>query len=63
MRTDRYRYTEWQEIKTGEVAARELYDHETDPDENENVASVPANEALIEKLGGMLHDGYRKAVP
>jgi arylsulfatase A-like enzyme len=50
MRTDRYRYVEWLDRKTGEVAAHELYDHETDPDENQNIAADPANAALIEEL-------------
>src|SRR5690606_4412306 len=36
LRTDHYRYTEWRDWQTGEVVARELYDHETDPDETVN---------------------------
>jgi arylsulfatase A-like enzyme len=36
MRTNRYRYTEWQD-KQGKVVARELYDHQTDPAETKNV--------------------------
>ncbi len=38
MRTDRYRYTEWRDFKTGSVLARELYDHKTDPRETLNLA-------------------------
>ena len=37
MKTDRYRYTEWRHTKSGETKARELYDHQVDPDENKNV--------------------------
>src|SRR5262249_33073664 len=37
MRTDRYRYVEWTNAKTHEIAARELYDHQSDPQENENI--------------------------
>ena len=38
MRTDRFRYTEWRDWKTGETTARELYDHASDPDETKNLA-------------------------
>lgn len=37
IRTDRYYYTEWRN-KQGKVTARMLYDHQTDPQENNNVA-------------------------
>lgn len=37
VRTARYRYTEWRNMRTAEVTAAELYDHETDPDETVNV--------------------------
>jgi len=39
MRTERYRYIEWLNAASGKVAERELYDHETDADENENIAA------------------------
>jgi len=38
MRTDRFRYTEWRSAKDGAVIARELYDHQDDPDETINRA-------------------------
>ena len=38
IRTDRYRYVEWRKRDGAEVVARELYDHQTDPDEDRNVA-------------------------
>lgn len=63
MRTDRYRYTEWIHRKTGEVVARELYDHEADPGENVNVAVLPENRGLVGKLSEMLHAGWRAALP
>jgi arylsulfatase A-like enzyme len=53
LRTDRYRYVEWRD-KNGELAARELYDHQTDPQENENVAGLPANEPVMEGLSAQL---------
>jgi iduronate 2-sulfatase len=38
VRTDRFRYTEWRDWKSGETTARELYDHRADPAETRNVA-------------------------
>jgi arylsulfatase A-like enzyme len=62
MRTDRYRYTEW--AKAGEEpAARELYDHQTDLDENVNIANLPENKALVEQLSKMLAEGWKGARP
>ncbi|MCA9416501.1 MAG: sulfatase, partial [Candidatus Omnitrophica bacterium] len=63
MRTDRYRYTEWQKIKSHELVATELYDHQTDPDENVNVAGDPENAELVKSLNGMLREGYEGARP
>lgn len=53
MRTDRYRYVEWM-TKKGDLVARELYDHLSDPQENENVAGLPANHLVIERLSAQL---------
>lgn len=63
MRSDRYRYTEWRDLKSGSVKARELYDHHKDPEENTNVAEDPGNQDLAAALAKMLHDGYRAAGP
>ena len=38
IRTHRYRYVEWRDLKSQEVVARELYDHKNDPGENVSVA-------------------------
>jgi len=53
MRTDRYRYTEWR-TQGGEVHARELYDHEHDPQENVNLAVHGEYASLVEKLSRQL---------
>lgn len=63
MRTDRYRYTEWRNLKSGDVKARELYDHQEDPQENANVAGNPENRELVTTLAKMLSDGYQSAKP
>ena len=49
MRTDRYRYVQWMD-KSGKLVARELYDHQTDPAENENRASHPEYAKTLEEL-------------
>lgn len=54
MRTDRYRYIEWFDRKTGEITARELYDHQHDAAENENIAIRPENADLLSKLNSQL---------
>ncbi|MEM7396795.1 MAG: sulfatase, partial [Verrucomicrobiota bacterium] len=37
IRTDRWRYVEWRDLKSGKIEEQELYDHRSDPDENRNV--------------------------
>jgi len=63
IRTNRYRYTEWRNLKNGKVKARELYDHNNDPEENTNVAGAPCNEKLVATLAKMLKAGYQAASP
>jgi arylsulfatase A-like enzyme len=63
MKTDRYRYTAWKEKKTGNVIAQELYDHQSDPAENENVAGDPANAELVARFQKQLDAGWKQALP
>jgi arylsulfatase A-like enzyme len=63
MRTDRYRYTEWQDRESGEVLAVELYDHGEDPQENVNRAADPARAEQVAALAKALRRGWRGAVP
>lgn len=63
LRTDRYRYIEWRDPEDGSVQARELYDHQKDPEENINVAGSPKNQELVATLAEMLNDGYKAAKP
>jgi len=53
MRTTRYRYVEWKN-RSGKVVACELYDHQTDPAENENVADRRENKPVLEQLARQL---------
>jgi iduronate 2-sulfatase len=62
MRTDRYRYTEWAEPGKPPVGV-ELYDHQSDPAENANIAAKPEHADLIKRLAGQLHAGWREASP
>jgi arylsulfatase A-like enzyme len=51
MRTDRYRFTRWiHRDNPSKVDAVELYDEQTDPQENVNIANDPANAELVGKL-------------
>ena len=64
MRTDRYRFTRWQQLDNPDkVAAVEVYDHLDDPDENVNLAIDPANKNLVERLTGQYLKGWRGALP
>jgi len=56
MRTDRFRYTEWRSVADNSVVARELYDHDNDPNENINHAGNPRYADQIEELGADLLD-------
>ncbi len=62
IRTDRWRYTEWMNGKN-ESAGIELYDEQTDPQENVNLAQEPANQAIAAELKQRLHDGWQTAQP
>lgn len=57
VQTNRYRYTEWIRESTGELLARDLFDHQTDPDENFSIANNPENGELIKKLSELLDKG------
>lgn len=62
MRTDRYRYVAWQPKKGGDVRAIELYDHQTDPQENVNIAPE-ADQALLDQLADQLRGYWQAARP
>jgi iduronate 2-sulfatase len=54
VRTDRYRYVQWQEWKTGKIVARELYDLDADSDEMNNIAQDAASRHLVARLASLL---------
>lgn len=57
IRTDRYRYTEWDEGSYGV----ELYDYERDPEEFTNLAYDPEHADLMESLRRRLHQRSKEA--
>ena len=64
LRTPRYRYTEWTPVEAPEnEPERELYDHQEDPFEYENLAPHPAHRALIDELSERLRAGWQAALP
>lgn len=63
IRTEQYRYVEWINWKSGDYAANELYDHESDPQENENLAAFPENQQIVQELAKQLKAGWQVALP
>ncbi|XP_076446036.1 iduronate 2-sulfatase-like [Babylonia areolata] len=70
MRTDAYRYTEWvafdpQRFRAdwSQVYARELYLHETDPNEDKNMANFRQYSSMVDRLSAQLRKGWRAALP
>ena len=62
MRTERYRFTQWVvRDRPSEVVAVELYDHQADPQENENVAADPSHQELVRELSEQAAKGWRGA--
>lgn len=56
VRTDHFRYTEWQDLRSGKVVASELYDHRRDPYEMKNVVAEKIYVNDIQELSTMLHN-------
>ena len=64
MRTDRHRFTVWVNRNDhSKVNTIELYDHRTDPQENQNIAQRPENAALVEQLMAQWKQGWQGAKP
>jgi arylsulfatase A-like enzyme len=56
MRTDRWRFVEWR--KAGQPSVYELYDHRSDPQENQNLAGRPEYAQTIKELAAKLHEKF-----
>jgi uncharacterized sulfatase len=57
VRTERWRYTEWDEGKKG----TELYDHDSDPRELKNLANDSRHAETVKQLKQLLREGGKKA--
>jgi uncharacterized sulfatase len=59
VRSERWRYTEWD----GGAAGTELYDHDADPKELKNLAADSAHAKTVEELKALLQGGWKAALP
>jgi uncharacterized sulfatase len=59
VRTERWRYTEWDDGSKGV----ELYDHDKDPRERTNLAQDPRAAETVAELKRLLHGGWKAALP
>jgi iduronate 2-sulfatase len=59
LRTERWRYTEWDESREG----RELYDHGRDAKEITNLAEAPEHAATVAQLSEQLHAAVKTSFP
>jgi uncharacterized sulfatase len=55
VRTDRWRYNEWDEGRLG----RELYEHDRDPQEYRNLAEDPAHAQVVSEMKQLLKRASR----
>jgi len=63
VRTDRFRYVEWRDWKSGDILERELYDHATDPHEMINRAGLEEMAIALARHHEILNAGWRGALP
>jgi len=64
MRTERYRFVVWvARDDHSKIDAIELYDHTLDPQENTNIAKMPGNNELVDKLLVQWRQGWHGAKP
>jgi iduronate 2-sulfatase len=59
----RFRFTVWPPKDKGGKDELELYDHQTDPDENVNVADQPDQAETVKRMTALLASGWEAAKP
>lgn len=60
LRTDRYRFVVWEEVRSGEIVGRELFDHDTDPQETRNLAVDPQQNETVATLERQLRERFQR---
>jgi len=60
LRTDRYRFVVWENVSSGEVFARELYDHGNDSLESRNLAGDPQWKGTVTALERQLRARFHR---
>ncbi len=58
IRTDRFRFVAWLDQTNNKVTETELYDHQNDPHENNNVVNDPQFSAVLEELASKLNTQF-----
>ena len=58
MKTERYLYTEWYD--DDDITAM-LFDHQSDPGENENIADRPAAADVVKRLSRLIREELLRA--
>jgi iduronate 2-sulfatase len=61
VRDERWRYTEWRERRSGDVVARELYDHAESPVTARNLAADPHYAGEVARLALLLAGKFPRA--
>jgi arylsulfatase A-like enzyme len=59
LRTSRYRFVRWVQSKDGQVVARELYDHDTDPQETKNLSAGTDFAGVVNELESQLDSALK----
>ncbi len=62
IRTDQYRFTRWENRESGEVIARELYQHTDDPIAKYNLAKQPGYDQEIQWLDSLLDKSWKASL-
>lgn len=63
IRTERFRYVQWREWISGKIHVHELYDHQTDPSEMNNLAGHPKYASTLIQHQRRLDAGWKSAIP
>jgi iduronate 2-sulfatase len=63
LRSDQYRYTEWRDMKTGNLLDRELYDLSAGSLPKANLARLRKNKKLVSEFSQIMEGGYQSALP